>query len=149
MTIQVVRPLGWVELRLSAAGPVPPGVAWERYESLDRWPTWSPQLSRVDATPRRLRDGLAGRVVGPAGITAGFVVTEVDVAARRWSWTVKRWPITVELEHGVDADDDVAGGSRTWLVLRGPAPLVLGYAPVAWYALHRLVTLPVEADPAD
>ena len=32
-----------------------------------------------------------------------------------------------------------AAGSRTWLRVRGPLPLVLPYAPVARFALHRLV----------
>jgi hypothetical protein len=86
-------------------------------------------------------------VVGPLGLAAGFKVADVDPAARRWSWTVRRWPVVVDLAHGIDADaqagpDGRTPGSRAWLVLRGPAPVVTAYAPVAWYALHRLVTLP-------
>lgn len=112
-------------------------VAWERYARLELWPTWSPQLRRVDPPKARLVAGLAGRVHGPLGVSLDFVVEHVG--ERDWRWMLSRGRLRLRLEHGVEA---TAAGSRTWLVLRGPAPLVLGYAPVAWYALHRLVTLP-------
>jgi hypothetical protein len=31
------------------------------------------------------------------------------------------------------------GGSETWLRLHGPMPVLLGYAPLAKFALNRLV----------
>lgn len=112
-------------------------VAWERYARLELWPTWSPQLRRVDPPRARLATGLTGRVHGPLGVSANFVVG--IVGEREWRWTLSRGPLRLRLEHGVEA---TATGSRTWLVLRGAPPVVLGYAPLARYALHRLVTLP-------
>ncbi|HEY6745415.1 MAG TPA: SRPBCC family protein [Mycobacteriales bacterium] len=128
-----------MRMTLAATGPVPAAEAWDRYARPDRWPTWSPQLSRVEPAGAVLAAGLTGRVYAPLGISAGFTVTAVDAAARTWRWEVRRGPLRLRLEHGVQPAGD---GSLTWLVLWGPAPVLLGYAPLASYALHRLVTLP-------
>lgn len=129
-----------MRMTLAATGPVPAPEAWDRYARPDRWPTWSPQLSRVEPAGAVLAAGLSGRVFAPLGVSARFTVTAVDDAARTWRWEVRRGPVRVRLEHGVQAAGD---GSLTWLVLWGPAPVLLGYAPLAAYALHRLVTLPL------
>ena len=101
-----------------------------------------PQLRRVEYAPSRLTAGTGGRVVGPGGVWADFWIEDVDEAARRWTWTVRRGPLTLVLEHGVEtAGAGVGAGSRTWLAIRGPAPVVVPYLPLARYALHRLVTL--------
>lgn len=126
-----------MELRLAASGPVPPAVAWERYARTELWPTWSPQIVRVEPAGARLATGLAGRVFGPLGVHVDFVVEAVG--ERDWAWTVRRGPLSVHLAHGVGPH---GSGSRTWLVLTGPAPLVAGYVPLAKWALHRLVTRP-------
>lgn len=128
-----------VRMTLAATGPVPAAVAWERYAELDRWPAWSPQLRRVEPAGAVLAAGLRGRVHGPLGVHADFTVTDLDPAGRTWRWTVRGGPLRLRLEHGVLAAGE---GSLTWLVLWGPAPVLLGYAPLAAYALHRLVTLP-------
>lgn len=128
-----------MRLTLTAAGPQPAALAWDRYDRLALWPTWSPYLLRAEPAGARLGTGLTGRVFGPLGVRARFRVGPVDAAARRWAWVVSAGPVRVRLEHGVDA---AGAGSRTWLVLHGPAPVVLGYAPLARWALHRLVTLP-------
>jgi hypothetical protein len=134
-----------LRLRIEAAGPVPVAPVWERYEIPRLWPTWSPQLRSVELAngAERLAAGTTGRVHGPLGIWADFTVLSVDAAARRWSWLVRRGPLAVRLEHAVEARVGEPG-SRTTLVLHGPAPVVVGYLPIAWYALHRLVTLPPE-----
>ncbi len=126
-----------MRLRLAASGPVPPAVAWERFADLDRWASWAPHIVRAEPVGARLAAGLAGRVVGPLGLHADFVVDAVG--DREWRWTVRRGPLVVRLAHGVRP---AGRGSRSWLELAGPAPVVAGYAPLAWYALHRLVTLP-------
>jgi hypothetical protein len=156
-----------LEITIHASGPVPARVAWERYERLDLWPTWSPQLRRVSTDPelysgldddsdfeddddddeagrrlqshQRLSAGLRGRVHGPAGVWAQFTVLSLDVPAMSWSWQVRRGPLTVQLHHQITGTPQ---GSRTSLTLRGPGPVIVGYLPLAWYALHRLVTLP-------
>ena len=129
---------GRVRVTLSATGPVPAAEAWRRYARLELWPTWSPQLRRAEPGGE-LTSGLTGRVYGPPGVHADFTVDRVDAPARSWAWTVRRGPLTVRLTHWIRATPT---GSRTWLLLDGPAPVVLGYAPVARWALHRLVTRP-------
>jgi hypothetical protein len=42
----------------------------------------------------------------------------------------------MDLRHGVEPDPR---GAATWLVIRGLAPMVLAYLPVARVALRRLV----------
>ena len=127
-----------MRMTLAASGPVPVLEAWDRYAEPDRWPTWSPQLARVEPVGAVLETGLTGRVYAPLGVHADFTVTAVDAAAMTWQWQVRRGPLRIRLVHGVQASGT---GSLTWLVLHGPAPVLLGYAPLAWYALHRLVTL--------
>jgi hypothetical protein len=40
--------------------------------------------------------------------------------------------VHLRLRHGVERD------GAAWLTVRGPAPLVAAYLPVARFALHRL-----------
>ncbi len=131
-------------LSVSADGPREPEEVWERYSRPALWPTWAPQIRRVEVDGERLEPGTVGRVVGPVGASVGFTVDLFDDDARRWSWTVRPRaallpgvPLpTLRLEHGVDAADK---GTHTWLRVQGPLPLVAGYVPVARLALHRLV----------
>lgn len=124
-----------VTLSLVAHGAAPPDLVWSRYAELDRWQDWSPQVRGVEADDRRLREGLRGTVIGPAGLRVPFRVEQVG--ERSWTWVVRPLPgSSVRLHHAVVGE---AGGSATTLVLRGPAPLVVPYAPVARLALSRLV----------
>lgn len=124
-------------VELHATGDVDPAEAWDRYARPARWADWSPQIRRVSASADRLVPGMTGRVHGPLGVSVPFVVDEVDEVARTWRWTVEVGPLSLELVHDVRAAAD--GGTRTGLSVRGAAPLVLGYAPLAQLALQRLV----------
>ncbi len=124
-------------MRVTASGPEDPATAWERYASLAAWPEWAGHIASVDADGERLRPGLRGTVSGPLGLGVRFVVREVDEAARTWSWDVRTGPVRLRLDHDVAAR--AGGGTTTGLDLEGPAPVVLGYAPVARLALARLV----------
>lgn len=119
-----------------AAGAAPAELAWRRYDELALWSTWSPQVQDVEADGERLRAGLTGDVIGPLGVRVPFQVTYVG----QWEWTWQvRLPLGVHLDlhHAVTA---TATGSATLLRTTGPVPLVLGYAPLAQVALHRLVS---------
>ena len=128
-----------MQLRLSAEGPVDPAEAWDRYLRPARWAEWSPQIRRVERSEEQIRPGGTGRVWGPPGLAVDFRVTEVDEAARTWSWQVRVLVAGVRLglSHGVQERE--GGGTRTWLTVRGARPVVLAYAPLARLALSRLV----------
>ncbi len=122
--------------RLEAHGPVDPATAWERYAEIAAWCTWSPQIRRVEADSARIAPGTTGVVHALGGLRVPFTVTTVEEAARTWSWVVRVGPVGLTLHHAVHPQD---GGAGTVLVLEGPAVVLLGYAPVAWLALRRLV----------
>jgi len=124
-------------LTLHATGPESPAEVWERYAVPARWPEWSPQIRRVEVSVARLAAGTSGRVYGPVGPGIPFEVEAVDEAARQWAWTVYAGPLPVRLRHRVAEGRD--GGSAAGLRVTGPAPLVLGYAPLARLALGDLV----------
>ncbi len=122
---------------VGTSGPLPPDQVWERYAVLAAWPSWSPQISRVDATSSRLTPGMTGVVHGPLVVRVPFEVLSVDETRRRWSWRVRAALVTLDLVHEVREGRD--GGSDTTLEVTGPAPVVLAYAPLAQLALGRLV----------
>jgi hypothetical protein len=125
-----------VDVELRAEGNASPAEAWERYARPALWSTWSPQIRSVGYAPDRLIPGSVGTVHGPAGLRVDFTVVDVDEDARTWSWRVGLGPVALELAHAVEATAD---GARTTLRVGGPAPVVLGYAPLALVALRRLV----------
>lgn len=129
-----------MRLSIGATGTADPDVAWDRYVHPSLWPTWSPQITSVDAADSTLRAGTTGTVHGPLGVTVPFTVLHVNAEHRSWSWRVTAVGITLTLHHLVRLSNEKAmGGSSTMLVIDGPAPVVLGYAPLARIALGRLV----------
>lgn len=132
------------DLTLSVSGTAAAPTAWERYADPRLWATWSPQIQRVETRMDRLVSGGSGTVraglSSRATIGVPFEVLEVDEDAMTWSWRVRLGPaglVRLRLEHGVTTD---GAGSRTWLRVHGPLPVVLAYAPVARLALGRLVS---------
>lgn len=123
-------------IRLTAAGPRTPEEAWERYARPSLWPTWSPQIRRVDVPEDRLRPGLRGTVRSYGPLAVPFEVVAVDEGARTWRWVVRLGPVRLRLDHAVRA---AGAGSATDLVVRGPWPVIGAYAPLAALALRRLV----------
>lgn len=121
---------------LSAAGDATPEQAWDRYADPSRWAQWAPQISRVECDEPRLVTGMTGRVIGPLGVAVRFVVDDADHASRTWSWTVHTGPVELRLHHAVRED---RRGCATSLRVEGPLPVVVPYAPLARYALTRLV----------
>lgn len=124
--------------RIEARGPAPAGEVWDRYATLARWPEWSPQISRVEASADRLALGVRGRVHIAGVLPVPFIVTSCRPEDRTWSWQVRLGPVTLDLEHAVYA---AGSGTRTTLSMAGPALVVLGYAPLAQVALRRLCAL--------
>ena len=121
---------------VSATGALNPHAVWERYATPSEWPSWAPQIRRVECAQDQLAPGLTGRVHGLFGVTADFEVLSVDEVLRTWSWRVRSGNVTLTLHHAVLAVDD---GTQTTLEIDGPALVVFSYAPVAEVALRRLV----------
>ncbi|MFC5947030.1 SRPBCC family protein [Pseudonocardia lutea] len=135
---------------IDATGPVPADEAWDRYARPRRWPEWAPYLLGVEASADRLVPGMTGRVRGPLRLAVPFTVTEVhepggagpagSPAARpgtgSWAWEVRFGPIGLSLDHGVEPR---GSGTRTWLTVEGPWPVLALYLPLARVSLEMLV----------
>jgi len=121
---------------ITASGGADPAVAWARYENLELWSTWSPQIQEVIAATHRLSPGLNGLVVGPLGVRVPFEVLAVDPEAMEWRWHVRLGPVHARLDHVVR---HAPGGCTTEVVIDAPAFAVVGYRPLAALALRRLV----------
>ncbi|HEY8018599.1 MAG TPA: SRPBCC family protein [Actinomycetota bacterium] len=119
--------------RIEARGTASAATMWAAYADSSRWADWAPQIRRVEPLGP-LEVGLRGRVDGPFFSRARFEVTHVDETTRRWSWKVAIGPAHLAIDH------EVREGA-TAVVIEGPAPLVLAYAPVARLALTRLANL--------
>ena len=127
--------------RIEARGPAPVEEVWDRYATLARWPEWSPQISRVEASADQLALGVRGTVFVGGVLPLQFTVTSCRPEDRTWSWQVRLGPVTLDLDHAVYP---AGSGSRTTLTLGGPALLVTAYAPLAQLALRRLCSLSVS-----
>ncbi len=122
---------------LQSTGHAPASEVWERYMEPAQWKIWAPQITGVDYGGERLTAETTGRVLGPLGVPIEFRVHSID--ERSWTWAWSAWfqnqAIGIDLTHGVVSRPS---GTRAWLTVDGPAPLVLPYLPVAKFALHRL-----------
>jgi hypothetical protein len=125
-----------VPLTLRAEGSASADLVWERYADLSQWSHWSPQVRRVESPDHRIGCGVTGSVVGPLRVRVQFVIDEVNEPDRRWVWRVRRGPVRLRLVHLVE---EHAGGCSTTLVVDGPLPVAVAYAPLAKVALARLV----------
>lgn len=129
---------------LTVQGPTAPDEVWDRYLRPARWSGWSPQIRSVEHAGAVIAPGSTGTVHGPLGLRVPFEVLDVDVVdpkRRSWTW-VARLPagVRIRFEHVVEpALGRHPGGTRTLLHVRGAAPVVAAYLPLAWWALRRLV----------
>ena len=124
--------------RIEAAGPAPVEEVWDRYATLARWPEWSPQISRVEASADQLALGVRGTVYAVGVLPLAFTVTSCRPDDRTWNWQVRIGPVVLELDHAVHP---AGSGSRSTVSLSGPALVVTAYAPLARLALRRLCAL--------
>lgn len=125
-----------MSLTLAASGEAAPHVVWDRYLFPSEWPSWAPHITSVEYPHRELSPGADGVVHGPVGVALDFRVLAVDRATRTWSWRVGVGRLGVRLDHTVHG---VGPGTRTTLVVHAPRALALPYAPLASWALRRLV----------
>jgi hypothetical protein len=119
------------------SGPASVALAWERYADPALWSTWAPQIRRVTwRGGERLAPGLTGVVHAIAGVNVPFEVTAVDAAAHDWSWIVRPLGVTLRMRHTLGLE---GRHTRAGLEIEGPLLVVLGYSPVAQFALRRLL----------
>ena len=125
-----------MKLTVEASGAADPDTVWDRYVHPARWHEWSPQIRSVDYADPTIGAGGRGTVHGPCGVGVAFEILAVDHETRCWAWRVSVAGVTLVLGHDVLAQ---GSGTRTRLDITGPAPVVIGYVPVARIALGRLV----------
>lgn len=133
-----------MKVAVSASGPAEPDVVWDRYIRPVRWREWSPQIQSVDYPDEELSAGGRGTVHGPCGVAVDFEILTIDSEKRCWSWRVRVAGITMDMLHSVESVIPIVGltagtTTRTTLEITGPAPIALGYLPIARIALGRLV----------
>ena len=109
--------------------------AWDLLVDTTEWPEWSPIVTGVEATDRRIRLGTTGRLRAP-GAWVPFRVTAYVPAERRWTWRVLGLP-------GASHRVDDLGDDRCRIAFELP-PTATGYAPVCLRALERLEELLLE-----
>lgn len=114
-------------LEVSNVLSVPAADAWDLLADTQRWPEWSPIVTAVEATDRRVRTGTTGRV-SAFGLWLPFEIT--SRTDRRWTWRVARLP-------GAGHRVDGLAESRCRIVFELPLH-TSGYVPVCLRALERL-----------
>ena len=53
-----------MRLTLRAVGTADLALVWRRYSQPELWPTWAPQIRRVDCSAENLAVGVTGTVFG-------------------------------------------------------------------------------------
>lgn len=125
-------------LEISATGARPLDEVWERYIHPGLWSTWAPQIRSVTCDDDVIAAGTRGVVHGPVLVRVPFTIESVDHEERRWTWRVGVGPFGVRMDHGVEA---TSVGTRAWARIHLPVAVALPYAPVARFALRRLVRM--------
>ena len=138
--IQLTRTPDGRRLEVSHVVDAPAADAWDLLVDTTRWPEWSPIVSGVESSDRRLRLDTTGRIRA-LGAWAPFRITAYRPDERRWSWRVVGLP---SASHRVDD----LGPDRCRIAFELP-PTATGYAPVCLRALERLedslATVPIDA----
>jgi uncharacterized protein YndB with AHSA1/START domain len=93
-----------------------PARVWAVMRDVERWPEWTASVTRVERlTPGPFAPGSRVRVLQPKLPPTIWTVTEVDDAARYFTWIAGAPGMRVVARHSVEA---TATGSRGALSLR-------------------------------
>lgn len=82
-----------MHIEVSEAIEAPRSKVWDLLTYTDRWAEWSPFVSDVDASRRRINKGTTGHVRTPLGVRVPFKVTEYE-GEEYWKWDIARVPAT-------------------------------------------------------
>ncbi|MDF9746468.1 SRPBCC family protein [Natrinema salsiterrestre] len=132
--VRTARTVDGRRLEVSQVVQVPAADAWDPLVDTTQWPEWSPLITGVEATDRRIRPDTTGRIRVP-GAWLPFRIT--SCTERRWTWRVTGIPAT---GHRVDE----LGDKRCRIVIELPL-LASGYVPVCLRAVENLESL-LEVD---
>ena len=119
-----------LRIEVSHVLDAPSREAWDLLVDTHRWADWSPVITSVETTDRRVRSETAGRVRLVGGLWARFEITGYSSEDRRWGWRIGRVPA---IDHRVD--DLVNDRCRVAFELSTAAA---GYVPVCLRALERI-----------
>lgn len=108
-----------------------PDVLWSLLVDPAVWPSWGPSVRRAELDDGVFGLGATGRVWTLAGVSAPFVITELE-PGRSWAWTLAGVRATRHLVQPVGDGCRVTFGVPWW----APA-----YLPVCATALRRLAAL--------
>lgn len=135
--IRTMRTRDGMRLEVSQVVSAPAADAWALLGDTHRWDEWSPTITGVEATDRRLEAGTAGSLRTVGGLRLPFRITEYDPERLRWTWNVARLSAS-----GHRVDDLADDRCRIAFEL---SPLALGYVPVCLHALESLAAI-LEAE---
>lgn len=121
-------------LEVSHVLAVPAAAAWDALVDTTRWLEWSPLITGVEATDRRLRPDTTGRIRVP-GAWVPFRIT--SCTDRRWTWRVTGIPTAA---HRVDD----LGETRCRIAFELPLHQA-GSVPISLRSLENLEAL-LEGD---
>lgn len=82
-----------MHIEVSQAIEAPRSKVWGLLTYTDRWEEWSPFVSGVDSSRKRINRGTTGRIKTPVGVRVPFEVTEYE-SDEYWKWDVARIPAT-------------------------------------------------------
>lgn len=125
-------------LEVSHVVGVAPEDAWDLLVDTHRWADWSPLVTSVETTDRRIGSETTGQVRLVGGLWVPFEITGYALEDRRWAWRIGRVP---SIDHRVDTLDD----DRCRIAFELPAAAA-GYVPVCLRALERLEGVLLEDD---
>lgn len=127
--------------KIIISGPAEADLVWQRLTDFDLWPTWSPQILRVESTDERVSLGARGTVRALAGVQIRFTITEYDNAARSWSWIVRLGSLSATMSHRVVTPERLRRTARSEVhfTIETHPGLAAAYLPAAAVALRRLV----------
>jgi carbon monoxide dehydrogenase subunit G len=104
----------------------PPDRVWSIMRDVDRWPEWTPTVSRIRRLdPGPLAVGHRAVIYQPKLLPARWKVTEFDDHNRSFTWITRGPAMLITARHSVQAKDDNTSRATLSLQFTGLlAPLV-------------------------
>jgi uncharacterized protein YndB with AHSA1/START domain len=140
-----------MEYRTSVLIAAPPERVWEVLLDVERWPEWTPSMTRVQRLDEgELRVGSRARVKQPRLPPGSWTVTELE-PGRSFTWRSRSGGVTSEGVHGVEPS---AEGSLATLAFRQTGLLagliaVLGGKQIRRYVDMELAGLKRRSEAED